>query len=507
MTRQIQILKNGVPEKTLDLADGTYSLGRSPNADIVLSDNAVSKTHALLTVDQDRISVTDKGSANGIFFQGRKITEKTFDTHFEIDIKPFTIRTTAGDMPESDDAALQKIDAVRHFSINNIKVSLFLIFAVIMLFSVLIGYFPLKQKTAAIARQEKLKAGILLTRYLAEMNRPFLSDEQHSLVRTSPVQMEDGVVYAFVVDAHGRIIAPREKQGDYVDWAGISKAFADAKLTVEDGKQNEKIIFYPVIQQNQIMGAAILGFAWQQTGTDAASGMGFLAILLIAVLFGIGFIMAYLLARSFLNPMKSLYEAVEIAIKNDAASLAYQAPYAELDNLKRAFDRLLARTSAAASPHDSYSEAAAAPRTSKGNFHPRDIHQPAEDNGAAAATGPFLSGAASSSSPPSSASSAASGASLKDLKSPWCVIDRENYVLVNCSDNFSPGLGTKDCRPGMHVIEALETDIIPAVSQMIDTDDATPRALTFAGKTYQMKRMNTVNKKNHVTLVFEDVAQ
>ncbi len=500
MIRKIQILKNGVPEKTLDLADGTYSLGRSGDADIVLSDSAVSKTHALLTVDQDRISVMDKGSANGIFFQGRKISEKTFDNHFEIDIKPFTIRTAAQDMPESDDAALQKIDAIRHFSINNIKISLFLIFAVIMLISVLIGYFPLKQKTAAIAREEKLKAGILLTRYLGEMNRPFLADEQYAQVRTAPVRMEDGVVYAFVVDAHGRIIAPREKQGDYVDWAGLSKAFADAKLKIEDGRQDEKIIFYPVIQQNQIMGAAILRFAWQQTGTDAAAGMGFLAILLIAILFGVGFIMAHLLARSFLNPMKSLYEAAEIAIKNGAAALAYQAPYAELEDLKRAFDRLLARKSAASASHDSYSAApAAAPRTSDAVSKARNFQQSPPNN---PASGPFPSGAS-----PSPPSSDASGASLKDLKAPWCVIDRENYVLVQYSNNFSPGLGTKDCRPGMHVIEALETDIIPAVSQMMDTDDATPRALTFAGKTYQMKRMNTVNEKNHVTLVFEDVAQ
>ncbi|MEZ4602281.1 MAG: FHA domain-containing protein [Desulfobacterales bacterium] len=76
MTRQIQILKNGSLEQTLNLEDGSYTLGRSPNADIVLSDNAVSKTHALLTVDQDRISITDKGSANGIFFRAGKSLKK-----------------------------------------------------------------------------------------------------------------------------------------------------------------------------------------------------------------------------------------------------------------------------------------------------------------------------------------------------------------------------------------------------------------------------------------------
>ena len=59
----------------------------------------------------------------------------------------------------------------------------------------------------------------------------------------------------------------------------------------------------------------------------------------------------------------------------------------------------------------------------------------------------------------------------------------------------------------MHVIEALETDIIPAVSQMMDTNDATPQTLTFAGKTYQMKRTNTADEKKHVTLIFEDVVQ
>jgi hypothetical protein len=313
--------------------------------------------------------------------------------------------------------------------------------------------------------------------------------------------VEDGVVYAFVVDGHGRIIAPREKQGDYVDWAGLSEAFADAKLKVEDGNQGEKIIFYPVIQQNQTIGAAILGFAWQQPGTDAASGMGILAICLIAILFVVGFALAHLLARAFLNPMKSLYEAVEIAIKNGAASLAYQAPYAELENLKRAFDRLLARKTAVSSSSNSYSNAPPAGfRTGDAVSDPQDIRQPHTDNGAAAATGPFPS-------VPAASPSESSGASLQDLKAPWCVIDRENYVLVRCSDNFTSGLGTKDCQPGMHVIEALETDIIPAVSQLIDADDAAPRPLTFGGKTYKMKRMNTANEKNNVTLVFEDIAQ
>lgn len=489
MSRQIQILKNDTLEKTIDLKNGTYSLGRSTDADIVLADSAVSKFHASLTVDKDAITVKDSGSANGIFFQGNKITEKRFDNNFEINIKPFTIRATAGDMHESDEPGAQKIHAIRHFSINNIKISLFIIFSIIILLTVLIGYFPLKQKTASIARQEKLKNGILLTRYLAEMNRPFLSEEQHSLIRLSPVRMEDGVIYAFVVDGHGRIIAPREKQGDYVDWAGLSGAFAEAKLKLEDGKQGEKIIFYPVIQQNQTLGAAIIGFAWQQTGADAASGMGFLAVCLIVILFGVGFAMAYLLSRAFLNPLKSLYEAVEIAIKNGATSLAYQAPYAELESLKRAFDRLLARKSPPSAPG-----VASADRQATGPY----AGDPVSETGYQK---PRMESA------PAAVPSASSDASLRDLEAPWCVIDRENYILVRFSENFTQGLGTKDCRPGMHIIEALETNIIPAVSQMLDSNSAAPQTLSHGQKTYQLKRMNAANEKNNVTLVFEDCDQ
>ena len=141
------------------------------------------------------------------------------------------------------------------------------------------------------------------------------------MIQTTQVRLEDGVIYAFVIDPDGRIIAPHEKQGDYVNWAGLSAAFAGAKLKVEDGKQNEKIIFYPVIQHNQTIGAAIVGFAFEKTSAGQPSGMGALVFFLIAILFVIGLMMSFLLTRAFLNPLKELYNEVEIAIKQGMRSL------------------------------------------------------------------------------------------------------------------------------------------------------------------------------------------
>jgi len=162
MNKEIQILKNGRLQKTIQLANGTYTMGRSADADIVLADSAVSKNHATLTIDNENFHITDNGSSNGIFLQGKKFIEQTFKNSFEIEIKPFTIRTADAAQPETDEEPGVVADSIRNFSINNIKFSIFLIFGITMLLTVLIGYMPLKQQTESIARQEMLKSGILL---------------------------------------------------------------------------------------------------------------------------------------------------------------------------------------------------------------------------------------------------------------------------------------------------------------------------------------------------------
>jgi hypothetical protein len=297
-----------------------------------------------------------------------------------------------------------------------------------------------------------------------------------------------------VVDAHGRIIAPQEKQGDFVDWSGLSNAFSGAKLKIDDGRQNEKIIFYPVLQQNKTIGAAIIGFAWQQAAGQKTFGMGALGFFLLGILFVIGLLMSHLLAKAFLNPLKSLYEEVEFAIKTGSTAIDYQAPYSELDNLKRAFNRLLMRK---ASSLSSFSSTTGPTDTGAADL-PASIR---EDRSLRATTDfPSLQ--------PESPGPGAMDKQLRELTAPWCIIDRENYTLLRFSDNFTPGLGTPECRQGMHIIEALETEIIPAVSQMIDSNDSNGLTVSHADKVYNLRRINVNDsdaaEKNKVILVFED---
>ena len=78
MNKTLHILRDGREVSTLALANGTYTIGRDPGSDIVLADAAVSKNHATLNFADDKASIKDNNSANGIFLKGKKISEHDF---------------------------------------------------------------------------------------------------------------------------------------------------------------------------------------------------------------------------------------------------------------------------------------------------------------------------------------------------------------------------------------------------------------------------------------------
>ncbi len=70
------IVQSPDTERTeLDIKPGKSTLGRMPGHDIVIADEAASRTHATLELDEsDYLTITDKGSTNGTFVNGREIT-------------------------------------------------------------------------------------------------------------------------------------------------------------------------------------------------------------------------------------------------------------------------------------------------------------------------------------------------------------------------------------------------------------------------------------------------
>lgn len=52
------------------LREGTHSIGRNPDNDIMLTDSGVSRSHCLIYVRQGYVEIEDLGSANGVIIGG-----------------------------------------------------------------------------------------------------------------------------------------------------------------------------------------------------------------------------------------------------------------------------------------------------------------------------------------------------------------------------------------------------------------------------------------------------
>jgi hypothetical protein len=59
----------------IPLGSGTFFIGRSPAAHVVINDPRVSRSHASLTVDEGGVMLRDLNSQNGVYLNGRRVTE------------------------------------------------------------------------------------------------------------------------------------------------------------------------------------------------------------------------------------------------------------------------------------------------------------------------------------------------------------------------------------------------------------------------------------------------
>ncbi len=80
----------GGKSNPLKLEDGEHTVGRSGDNAVKIPVARVSKSHAVLRVDGDRLFVSDLGSTNGTEVNGEKVTTE------EVEVRPGALVSFAG---------------------------------------------------------------------------------------------------------------------------------------------------------------------------------------------------------------------------------------------------------------------------------------------------------------------------------------------------------------------------------------------------------------------------
>ncbi len=89
---ELVVKQPGEPERRVVLGAGVTHIGRAEDNDLVLPDIGVSRRHARIVVEDERVLIEDMGSGNGTFARGDRVDRLEVQDGEEVVIDPFVIQ-------------------------------------------------------------------------------------------------------------------------------------------------------------------------------------------------------------------------------------------------------------------------------------------------------------------------------------------------------------------------------------------------------------------------------
>jgi pSer/pThr/pTyr-binding forkhead associated (FHA) protein len=107
---------NGRAERRLTLPDGTHTLGRGLDCDIVLDADRVSRHHADIAIAGETVFIADKSGANGLFVKGHKKEHHWIQDGDFVFVDPYVLefRVKPMDATALDDVVVPSKEVVIH---------------------------------------------------------------------------------------------------------------------------------------------------------------------------------------------------------------------------------------------------------------------------------------------------------------------------------------------------------------------------------------------------------
>lgn len=457
-------------KENMTLGQGTYSIGRSEECDIVLDHKKISRKHAELCIEEDQYTLIDLASANGIYLKGKKISQAKSKKREKFSIGDFSLvidpEKNAINEKTSNifENILLQLGKTPHISIISIQLIL-CSFIILTTSNFIFTHYRSVLNTLEIERAK------LIAQETAFANYSFWVEHGTLPVPNEQFENEKGVVEVLLTNGYGQVLIPLGDKLKDKQLGIVSKVLKGKNPEVEKIDEDIFLVCHPVIQNSEVIGTVVLTYHKRAYNSLVEESFG-------SVLLGIFFLIMLSISAGILillilrTPLRVLNDAIHSATESrtDVVHFNVSSHAKELFRSKNIAERLLLRAFQASPTHSIET------KLEKGTGN-----QPSEII--------------------SSSKKSDLGSQL-DAYQVYCSIDQSTGNVEFVSQQLIHLLGISMSEQ-VHIIELFQSsDILEKIMLLFD-GSITSETCTLKGKSYIVSRKEEVSENPLILLIFD----
>jgi HAMP domain-containing protein len=320
--------------------------------------------------------------------------------------------------------------------------------------------FPLVRTLGSALREESLRRGRALLSLTAAANGAAVGEGRIRDASVDRILREERVKEALLLDLDGKVLAPSSRADEAMTTIdGISAELGDIRTFYLGRRGSDYVMVEPLLHRSRRVGFAVLVYEAASASASWATAVLFLGFLVLLL----GVITALVFGkRMTLEPLSSFGDDIEAVVKGDADYVPPQQGFAELSELARSVNRLIAR---------SFTERASAPVPGRPLATPSPAAPPSSVGDA-----PRQEAESSSKRPITAAVTMTPDPAAARF---W--VD-ENFIVVRADDEAAAlGGAAATGMEGKHIIEAVaDQKLLEVILDTVNALDELPAAETTA---------------------------
>ena len=217
---------------------------------------------------------------------------------------------------------------------------LFLVSSVALLVYFILAY-PLVRTLGSTLREESLRRGRTLLSLAAAANGNAVGEGRIRDASVDSILREERVKEVLLLDLEGNVLAPPSRADEVLTTIdGIDAELSDIRTFYLGRRASDYVMVQPLLHRSRRVGFAVLVYEAATASASWATAVLFLAFLVLLL----GVVSALIFGkRMTLEPLSNFRDDVEAVVKGDADYVPPQQGFAELSELARSVNRLIAR--------------------------------------------------------------------------------------------------------------------------------------------------------------------